>query len=242
MKSVTTQTQAKSTESISDEPSVMQAPKSDTLDPMMALNEETMPSDNLQDSVARPSFRKSVRLATHELNIAPKLAVAALTEGDSLAMRNLRKRIRGFFGDDPQTSDAKGIEAFKSQVELEFRELKSGKTESDVTPKDISLLLRTLSSVIDAGALVEDELDADSELDGKLDVSELEGEDAEEVGEDLSNMDEADISDQDAEALLRDNVAEIEVVQEVVDWREYKQEEEYEIMSVRKLKEEEEEI
>ena len=125
MKSVTTK-RRKSTESISDEPSVMQAPKSDTLDPMMALNEETMPSDNLQDSVARPSFRKSVRLATHELNIAPKLAVAALTEGDSLAMRTLRKRIRGFFGDDPQTSDAKGIEAIKSQVELEFRELKSG--------------------------------------------------------------------------------------------------------------------
>ena len=101
--------------------------------------------------------------------------------------------------------------------------------------------MRTLSSVLDAGALVE-ELDADSVEDEKLDVSELEGEDAEEVEEDLSNVDEMDISDQDAEALLRDNVAEIEVVQEVVDWREYKQEEEYEIMSVRKLKEEEEDI
>ena len=41
---------------------------------------------------------------------------------------------------------------------------------------------------------MEDELDADSELDGKLDVSELEGEDAERL-ERISNMDEADISD-----------------------------------------------
>ena len=85
-----------------------------------------------------------------------------------------------------------------------------------MTSKDITLLLRTLSSVLDAGVLVEEELDTDSEIDDKLDVSELEGEDAEEVGEDLNNMDEVDISDQDAEALLRDNVAEIEVVQEVV--------------------------
>lgn len=242
MKSVTTQTQAKKAEVIADEPPVMQAPKSDTLDPMTALDADTMPTDSLQDSVARPSFRKSLRMATLELHISPKLATAALREGDSLAMRNLRKRIRNLFGDDPKASDTKGIEDFKSQVELEFRELKSGKTESDVTSKDITLLLRTLSSVLDAGVLVEEELDADSVEDEKLDVSELEGEDAEEVEEDLSNIDEMDISDQDAEALLRDNVAEIEVVQEVVDWREYKQEEEYEIMSVRKLKEEEEDI
>ena len=173
MKSVTTQTQSKQAEVMPEEPQTVQAPKSDALETMTDLDSETMPTDNIQDSIARPSFRKSLRMATHELKIAPKLASAALREGDSLAMRNMRKRIRSIFGDEPQESMTKGIEDFKSQVELEFRELKSGKTESEVTNKDIDLLLRTLNSVLAAGTIVDEELDEDSGDEERLDVSGL---------------------------------------------------------------------
>ena len=76
---------------------------------------------------------------------------------------------------------------------------------------------------------------------GLMDQLESLVKDAEEVVEDLSDPETMDISDQDAETLLRSDVTEIEVVQEVMDWREFRQEEEYEVISVRKSKEEEEE-
>ena len=240
MTSVTTQTQVKPADVAAEEPQTVQAPKSDALDMMTETDADTLPADNIQDAIARPAFRKSVRLATHDLKIPPKIASAALGEGDSLAMRSLRKRIRAIFGDEPQATISKDIEQFKAQVELDFREMKTGKTESEVSKKEVDLLLRTLNSVLAAGSIVDEELDDEVE-DDKLNMSDLEGEDAEEVEEDLSNVDEMDITGQDAEMLLRDNVAEIEVVQEVVDWQEYKNEEEYEIMSVRKLREEEDE-
>ena len=52
---------------------------------MTALDADTMPTDSLQDSVARPSFRaKTFDWPPMSCTFSPKLATAALREGDSL--------------------------------------------------------------------------------------------------------------------------------------------------------------
>lgn len=241
MKSVKTQVQPKQAEVMPEAVQTVQAPKMDSMNIEEPVASDTLPTDSLQDTVVRPAFRKSMRVATHDLGISKKMTVAALGEGDSVGMRHFRARLRQIFGDDPVPEMSKDLEHLKKLVENEFREVKTGKTESDVGKRDIDLLLRTVNSVLSAGAVVDEALEEDSVDDAELELGGLEEEDAEEVAEDLSDVDTMDISEQDAEALLRADVTEVEVVQEVLEWREFRQEEEYEIMSVRKNKEEEEE-
>jgi hypothetical protein len=241
MKSVKTQVQSKQTEAHPEAVQTVQSPKSDSMSNELLVDTDVMPVDSLQDNVARPAFLKSMRIATRELGVSNKVVAAALSEGDALGMRTFRSRLRQIFGDNPMPETTKGLEKLKQVVETEFREVKTGKTDSDIAKRDIDLLLRTVNSMLSAGTVLDEEIDEPSAEDERLDVDELEGEDAEEVVEDLSDPETMDISDQDAETLLRSDVTEIEVVQEVMDWREFRQEEEYEVISVRKSKEEEEE-
>ena len=238
MKSVKTQVQNRP-EPLVDEVQTVSQKREDTFG-----SEVTVEQDNLQDSLQNkssgPSYQKRLLNATKGLGVSKKVTEEAFAEGGA-SLKVFRKQLRRVFKEDKDPNVASNLEELQRIVALEHAAVKKGKKESPLSKRDFERLNITLDSVISAANIVEVDMDEDITDTAEVQLGKLDEDAVEEVEEDMADIGSMDITPQDAEALLRADITEIEVVEEVIDWREFRQEEEYEVVCIRKTREEEEE-
>lgn len=237
MKSVKTQVQNRP-EQLVDEVQTVSKKREDTFGSEVAVDQDNL-QDSLQNKAGGPSYQKKLLNATKALGVSKKVTTEAFEEGGA-SLKIFRKHLRRVFKEDKDPNVGSSLEELQKIVHLEQAAVKKGKKESPLSKRDFEKLNVTIDSVISAANIVEVDMDEDITDTAEVQLGDLDEDAVDEVEEDMADIGSMDITSQDAEALLRADITEIEVVEELIDWREFRQEEEYEVVCIRKTREEEE--
>jgi hypothetical protein len=157
------------------------------------------------------------------------LAMRALEVGDDSALREAREGLLMLVEQGLTPADVQNFQALSGALDAGLGRLKGGKVESELVPEDVVELKSIVDSGVAAASAVHSEIwDQDDET--LLAFQNLSREDADEVQEDLSTLDDETISPADRQKIQSEGVTSIEVEEVLVDFWEAAQNEEYEVV------------
>ena len=158
------------------------------------------------------------------------LVFRALADGDPLAFQELKNEILGFMEDGIKPQNFSLLERFSDALGRGIIGLNSGAGETELQDYEVE----NLKGIVDSSLLASESMHSEVwDVNGEtiLAFQNLTEADADEVQEDLSEMDSNTISSQDREAILDPEITAIEVEEVLVDAWEIHLEEEYEVVN-----------
>ena len=168
----------------------------------------------------------------------PGLVYAALARGDHRSIESLKRQLKMLPATDIGPAERSKLGALSRSLAAGLSGISEGTGEAEKSRTDLGALYATVAGAFSAARVIQEDLQ-DSEDSYDLQFQALAREDAEEAQDDLSNPSETDISASDAELLQRPDIQEVEIVEEVVDFYTAYTKPKYEVLSSRKLEEEE---
>jgi hypothetical protein len=181
---------------------------------------------DLDDDLIPPMFA-AIQLAQQFLD--PSLVFRALAEGDELSIQELKETLFDMAEDGIFPRDETYLARFSKALDQGIDGLEGGSGISDIQVYEVREIKSTVDSTLLAAQAMHSEVWEEDE-ETILAFQNLTKEDAEEVQEDFSNLDDDMISDTDRSTIEDPRITAIEIQEKLVDWWEMAQEEEYEVV------------
>ena len=175
----------------------------------------------------KPPMLDAIHLASQFMDAG--LVFRALADGDPLAFQELKDEILGMMEDGIKPQSFSLLERFSDALGRGIIGLDSGAGETELQGYEVE----NLKGIVDSSLLASEAMHSEVwEANGEtiLAFQNLTESEADEVQEDLSEMDDETISSQDREKILDPEITAIEVEEVLVDAWEIHLEEEYEVV------------
>ena len=182
--------------------------------------------EDLDEDLIPPMFA-AIQVAQQFLE--PALVFRALAEGDLMSIQELKDTLFEMAEDGIFPREQALLTQFSAALARGIEGLESGDGVSDILPKEVSEIKSTVDSTLVAAEAMHSEVWEENE-ETILVFQNLTREEADDVQDDFSNLDEEQISDKDKEMLEDPKITAVEVKEKVVGWWEMHQEEEYEVV------------
>lgn len=174
----------------------------------------------------KPPMMDAIHIGSQFLN--PSMVFRALSDGDPVVLQELKSTILSMVENGLQPQDIGMLERFSGALGRGIDGLEAGDGETELQVYEVEELKGIVDSSLIASDAMHSEIWEEDE-ETLLAFQNLSGQDAEEVQEDLGEMDAETISAKDKETLLDPAITAIEVEEVLVDAWEMHQEEEYEV-------------
>ena len=157
------------------------------------------------------------------------LAERALELGDDGALNEAREQLLLLVENGLTPAEVQQLQALSFALDEGLSRLKQGKVDTELIPADVASLKAVVDSSIAASDAIHSEIwNEDDET--LLAFQNLSRSEADEVQEDLSDLDEETVSPSDKQKIQAEGVTSIEVEEVLVDFWEAAQNEEYEVV------------
>jgi hypothetical protein len=168
----------------------------------------------------------------------PRLVYDALACGDRDSIESLKRELKMLPATGIGPAGRSKLGELASALAAGLGGISQGTGDAEKARVDLGRLSSTVAGAFSAARVIQEDI-VDAPDSFELRFQSISSEDAEEAQDDLSNLEEADITPSHAELLQRPDVQEVEIVEEVVDFYTAYTHPKYEIIGSSKLKEEE---
>lgn len=179
------------------------------------------------DHDQKPPLFDAIHIASQFLEVG--MVFRALVDGDPIVLQELKTAVLTMVENGLQPQDVGMLERFSGALAKGIAGLDAGGGETELQVYEVEELKGIVDSSLLASEAMHSEIWEEDE-ETLLAFQNLTEQEADEVQEDLTDMDSKTISDQDKEKILDPAITAIEVEEVLVEAWEMHQEEEYEIV------------
>jgi hypothetical protein len=182
--------------------------------------------EDLNEDLIPPMFN-AIQIGQQFLD--PNMVFRALAEGDQMSIKEMKDTLFDIAEAGVFPREEGLMKRFSMALEKGIEGLENGEAISEILPYEVKEIKATVdSSLIASNAMHSEVWEEDEET--ILAFQNLSKEEADEVQDDFSDLDDDKISSSDKAMIEDSNITAIEIEEKVVDWLEMAHEDEYEVL------------